>query len=84
MISMFAKTRISSTLQRIAGFVRQQAQASFIRRVLTANAVMTEKTAREELAHALQVFHVSGGLLPYAQLSITLCSFNVIYTWEDG
>jgi len=81
---MFAKTRISSTLQRIAGFIRQQAQASFIRRVLTANAVMTEKTAREELAHALQVFQVSGGLLPYVQLSITLCSFNAIYTWEDG
>ena len=51
--------RIFRTLQRIAGFIRQQAQASFIRRVLAANSVMTEETAGEELAHALQVFQVS-------------------------
>jgi len=45
---------------------------------------MTEKTAREELAHALQVFQVSGGLLSYAQLTKIVCSFNAIYTWEGG
>ena len=82
-IFLFAKTRVFSTLQRIAGFIRQQAQASFIRRVLAANAVMTEKTAREELAHALQVFQVSGGLLPYAPLRIALRSFNATCTLQS-
>jgi len=54
--------RVFSTLQRIGGFFQQQGQTSFIRRVLAANSVMTEKTAGEELAHALQVFQVSAGL----------------------
>ena len=82
-IFLFTKTRVFSTLQRIAGFIRQQAQASFIRRVLAANAVMTEKTAREELAHALQVFQVSGRLVSYAPLTKIVCSFNATYTLQN-
>ena len=78
---LFAKAfgRWRSTLE----FVRQQAQASFLRRVLTGNAVMTEKTAREELAHALQLFQVGGtsaGLVLGETLTTDMCSSNAEYT----
>jgi len=84
MMFLFAKAfgRWRSTLERIAEFVQRQAQASFLRRVLTGNAVMTEKTAREELAQALQVFQVSStsaGLLLGEPLTANTCSSNAEY-----